>query len=322
MNKELLIKAGAVIVAMILITTTMVAVLKRGEARHEMEQEAIAEAEANSENASVASKPEVSAAAEPTEGIEMPATKNWPYEDDPTTTFDESKLRPIPGSDNLTPMEDVEMHGVMCWGDSLTAGYMARPEASYPSLLGSWLTSDGYNCNVVNMGATGEDSRAIAARAGGVGVYNHDDITLISDGTPSEIILVDDTGTIINTQLHDSVGINPCTITDESGHSIELELKNTDVYTGYANYTIRPYSVNPEIFMPAHTPIKLQGATLNRDYLPVIFSGNNGGFKDLNEYITQIDGIINDKDYNNLYIVVGITMPGVVDFDEYDKVME
>ena len=321
MNKEMIIKVVAVIAAMILITGAMVAVLKRGEAIHSDENEAVAEAPVDVTVA--ASKPTVTKAVEPTEGIEMPAESTWPLKDDPTTKFNESTLREIPGGANPTmDIKDVSMNGIMCWGDSLTAGYTARPEAAYPYLLNQWLKEDGIDCEVVNMGATGEDSRAIAARAGGIKMYSRDALLLPSDASAQDVELVDETGHGIRIQLYDSVGINPCTVPDSEGNPVEVEIKNTEIYTGYGRYIIRPYNLGPNLELPAMTQIKPQGADLHPDYLPIIFAGNNKGFEDLNEYISQIDSIINDKDYKHIYIVIGITMPGVVDFDEYDKVME
>lgn len=317
----MILKIVAVLAAMIIITIGMIAFLKHGEAVHSGEGEANSEAPVDPstviDKPTVAptQSPDVFADPEPTIDMGNP-------NDDPTTkNFDESKLRPVPGSDSTLPISEVTMHGIMCWGDSLTAGYTARPEAAYPYLLNQWLKQDGYKCEVVNMGATGEDSRSIAARAGGIEMYTQQKMLLPSDGTPQDVELVDKNGKGIRIQLYDSVGINPCKVVDAYGTPYSVEIKNTEIYTGYGRYTMRPYDVQPNIELNAMTQIKPEGADLHPDYLTIIFAGNNKGFDSLEEYIAQIDGIIKDKDYSHMYIVIGITMPGIVDFDEYDKVM-
>ena len=240
--------------------------------------------------------------------------------DDSSTDFDESTLRPVPGSDSTYTPDRAEMPGIMCWGDSLTVGYLGTH--SYPSLLNQWLAQDGYKCDVVNMGATGEDSRAIAARAGGIPMLLKGECIIQGDREPSDAVFVDPNGKEIHIQLYDSVGVNPAYVTDEDGNTVEVEIYNNDIYTGYANYTVKAYEEGHLIPMKAGDEIIPYGAKIHPDYLKIIYSGNNGGFSDMQEYIAQIDSIINQSGYKEFYIVIGITVPGIVDFDEYDKVME
>ena len=48
---------------------------------------------------------------------------------------------------------------IVCFGDSLTAGYGVEPEESYPSRLQADLDRDGYHYRVVNMGISGETTK-------------------------------------------------------------------------------------------------------------------------------------------------------------------
>ncbi len=48
---------------------------------------------------------------------------------------------------------------VVCFGDSLTAGYGVDAEESYPSRLQADLDRDGYHYRVVNMGISGETTK-------------------------------------------------------------------------------------------------------------------------------------------------------------------
>ncbi len=53
---------------------------------------------------------------------------------------------------------------VVCFGDSLTAGYGVDPDDSYPSRLQADLDRDGYHYRVVNMGISGETTKDGLAR--------------------------------------------------------------------------------------------------------------------------------------------------------------
>ena len=49
-------------------------------------------------------------------------------------------------------------------GDSLTAGYGLDEEESYPAILGRKLSSEGYNCRVINSGVSSETSSGALSR--------------------------------------------------------------------------------------------------------------------------------------------------------------
>jgi acyl-CoA thioesterase-1 len=53
---------------------------------------------------------------------------------------------------------------IVCFGDSLTAGYGVDPEESYPSRLQADLDHEGYHYRVVNMGISGETTKDGLAR--------------------------------------------------------------------------------------------------------------------------------------------------------------
>lgn len=48
---------------------------------------------------------------------------------------------------------------IVCFGDSLTAGYGVEPDESYPSRLQADLDAAGYHYRVVNMGISGETTK-------------------------------------------------------------------------------------------------------------------------------------------------------------------
>jgi acyl-CoA thioesterase-1 len=55
-------------------------------------------------------------------------------------------------------------HVIVCFGDSLTAGYGVDPEHSYPAVLQRELNAKGYKYRVVNMGVSGETTKDGLAR--------------------------------------------------------------------------------------------------------------------------------------------------------------
>ena len=63
------------------------------------------------------------------------------------------------------PAADGTKPKIICFGDSLTAGFGLAEKESYPYLLQQKLTGDGYNYEVVNAGVSGETSTGGLERA-------------------------------------------------------------------------------------------------------------------------------------------------------------
>lgn len=57
---------------------------------------------------------------------------------------------------------------IVCYGDSITAGYGVQPGESYPDDLQRHLDRRGYNYKVVNMGTSGATTKDAVARLQGV----------------------------------------------------------------------------------------------------------------------------------------------------------
>jgi len=62
----------------------------------------------------------------------------------------------------LIPLEDIlaqEAHKtILCFGNSITAGYGLDPDLAYPGVLEQILEKNGYNYKVINAGLSGETS--------------------------------------------------------------------------------------------------------------------------------------------------------------------
>lgn len=70
---------------------------------------------------------------------------------------------------------------IVCFGDSLTAGYGAPAGHSYPDYLQHLLDSRGYHYRVLNMGISGDTTKDAAARLPNV-LAAHPDLAVIEIG--------------------------------------------------------------------------------------------------------------------------------------------
>jgi len=70
---------------------------------------------------------------------------------------------------------------LVCFGDSITAGYGLDASQSYPSALGRLLNSKGLSVRVVNQGVSGNTTKDAVARVGSI-VALHPDVVLVEFG--------------------------------------------------------------------------------------------------------------------------------------------
>lgn len=61
---------------------------------------------------------------------------------------------------NLAPLEAKTPVKLVAFGDSLTAGYMLKPDESFPAQLSKALSAKGYAVDVVNAGVSGDTTAA------------------------------------------------------------------------------------------------------------------------------------------------------------------
>jgi acyl-CoA thioesterase I len=71
--------------------------------------------------------------------------------------------------------------GIVCFGDSLTAGYGLDPGESYPDLLQRELDRRGYHYRVINRGVSGDTTQDALARLGSV-IAEHPQIVILEFG--------------------------------------------------------------------------------------------------------------------------------------------
>jgi acyl-CoA thioesterase-1 len=70
---------------------------------------------------------------------------------------------------------------LVCFGDSITAGYGLEPSQSYPAALGRILAAKGYHYQVVNRGVSGDTTKDAMARVQSI-VALHPEVALVEFG--------------------------------------------------------------------------------------------------------------------------------------------
>jgi acyl-CoA thioesterase I len=81
----------------------------------------------------------------------------------------------------VTPLSAQDRPRIICFGDSLTAGYGLDPGQSYPDLLQRELDRNGYHYRVINRGISGDTTQDGLARLGSV-LVEHPQIVILEFG--------------------------------------------------------------------------------------------------------------------------------------------
>ena len=79
------------------------------------------------------------------------------------------------------PVPPARVPEIVCFGDSLTAGYGVDPGKSFPDLLQRGLDQRGYHYKVINMGVSGETTQDGLARLARV-ISEHPQIVILELG--------------------------------------------------------------------------------------------------------------------------------------------
>lgn len=217
--------------------------------------------------------------------------------------------------------------GIVCWGDSLTAG-AGGDGVTYPKILQSLIQehicdqydlkshldskytylmdSDDYAVNipVVNMGVGGENTITILGRNGAIPYIVSESLTIPTDTTPVEIRFTSKEGQRVVPLRQGNAGINPVIIGGIEGKlSISQESSTSK---DYSYHFTRSAAGEPKT-VPAGTEIITAASSQYLDYVTVIFIGQNGGYSDPEDLIRQQRAIIDHQTANNdRFIIVGL----------------
>jgi len=195
--------------------------------------------------------------------------------------------------------------GIVCWGDSLTAGtggegitYPLTLERLIEERLLSKNHCDVGTVPVVNMGVGGEDTRTILGRNGAVPFTVKKDFVIPAGTEPAELLIEGGSPLRQGAAGMESVEIGGIWGTV----SIEQESYTAPAY----RYYFARHKAGEEKPVPAGTPIISSGSMQYSDYVAVVFIGENGGYTDSAELIRQQKAIIGRQRANHdRFIIVG-----------------
>ena len=217
--------------------------------------------------------------------------------------------------------------GIVCWGDSLTAGAGGNG-VTYPKVLQSLILehiSDQYSLKshpdskytylmdprdytveipVINMGVGGENTMTITGRNGAIPYIVSESLTIPADTTPVQIHFTSKGGEYVAPLRQGQAGVNNVTIGGIEGKLSISQESNTS--KDYSYYFTRS-SAGEAKTVPAGTEIITAASSQYLDYITVIFMGQNGGYKDFDDLIRQQRAIIDHQTANNdRFIIVGL----------------
>lgn len=190
--------------------------------------------------------------------------------------------------------------GIVCWGDSMTAGYGGNGE-SYPSTLQRLINEnliDGIP--VVNNGVCVEPSHTIMARAGVWEMYARD-FVIPADCTPVEIKILMQDGMYTNLASFGDGGLNPVTIAGVKG-----TLKSAYHEDDYGWFDFTRLEPGEAVGVADMTPVIPASSSLYGGYVNIIFMGENGYFTSPEHLISQYQLFI-DKRGLSRYLIIGLT---------------
>lgn len=224
------------------------------------------------------------------------------------------------------------MPGIVCWGDSITAG--SAGNISYPYMLQKYI--DTYICDVydfrlsvpnadeysrlewdeytvdipvINMGAGQEDTNTILGRSGTVPYVVGEDLIIPVDTTPVPIRLKSYNGKDVTPLTGGSVGVNNVTINGIEG-TLSIDSNSYKLYS-VAQYYFARVQPGEETVVPAGSVITTAAAELYKDYIHIICMGTFGGFEDntgntIDNLVMQTKQMVQRQTKNSdRYLVLG-----------------
>ena len=209
-----------------------------------------------------------------------------------------------------------EFPGVVCWGDSLTAGAGGNG-TRYPSVLSEKIAEKYAPISVLNMGVGGEDTKTILARAGKLPIYVTKDFVIPADTeTTVEVQFALEDGSKVTPLRQGNGGMNPVTINGITG---TLQVQQDDIWDTEVAYFFKRAEAGNEQKVTAGTVIVPQFASeINDKRISVIFIGTNGGYASIAHLMEQQKMLIESEHY----LIIGLTRENAEKFAEMDAALE
>lgn len=183
---------------------------------------------------------------------------------------------------------------IVCIGDSLTAG-TGGPGISYPDYLSKRLSEDRLYIPVRNMGVGGESTATIAARMGAI-PFRTSAFTIPADTTSVELTFLKEEGRKL--EAHADVGISPCMIAGVEGR---MTIENNECY-------FTRNEAGDAVAVPEGSQVQTYAQTAFTDGIYIVFMGENGGFRDIDDLVVQQKAILQLQEKNSdKYLILGMT---------------
>lgn len=241
--------------------------------------------------------------------------------------------------------------GIVCIGDSLTAGF-GGGGSSYPKVLESCLRTGGDSLTeVVNLGVNGEDSITILGRTGALPFCLSESLILRQDGYPAELKLHSPITPEICPLVYGNAGLERVRLTAEDGRVAEGSLsreggyffgerlcfrlervraamerrEKTDGRVESGRTAALPASsegsdAEAPLYFPAGTQLIPRAAWAYRDYIPVILMGANGQYETLEELLLQHETLRRFyRDPAGRYLILGLHLGSEAEMREAEE---
>ena len=206
-------------------------------------------------------------------------------------------------------------HGIVCWGDSLTAG-------------GGWTQklSELSGLTVYNGGTGGENARTIAARQG-ADAMTINGVTIPAACEPvtlavraSDMGILTEWGYKVTPLLQGGAHVNPVMIGDVEG-TLKWTGANYADTTGV--WTFTRSKAGEAVVIDRPTAIRTAFDRLHNrvDEIMVLFIGQNGGYKDVSDLI-RTHRLMIDHFKGKEYLVLGLSSGTEVQRKDYEAAMK
>lgn len=214
-----------------------------------------------------------------------------------------------------------QIPGIVCIGSDLMLSNSTGTK--FVSQLDNKL-KEGYKTPIVNLAVSGENNLTILGRLGIKPFLVAEDIAIPSSGGLLEMkIKSSSEGNIWPLAVSsENNHINPVIIDGHSGMLGGESIK--DPSTGEnKHYFVRNDTDGPDYVLKANTPIQTSCQDAYRDYVHIIWIGENDTWTDYNALADDIQSIVDHglKNRDN-YIVMGLISGNNETMKEYDKIME
>lgn len=218
----------------------------------------------------------------------------------------------------LSAYEKQVVSGIVCFGDSLTAG-AGGAGTTYPLVLEERLRKRRIYIPVANMGVGGENTVTIAGRAGAV-PFQTNAFTIPAEAVPTEISFQEEEGKEVRIAdpKQGDAGLNPCVIQGVEGNISAERLESGEL----VRFFTRKEPGNP-VEVSEGAKIETWAQTAFTDYIFVVFMGENGGFDSPEELVEQQKAILSlQGKEKEKYIIIGISSGSREERKELETVME